>query len=212
MNDVINIGGLAFKIRRSEQRKTLEVVVGRSGELTLRAPEASSIEDLERWARTKLLWVHKKLALNESTSPKLRRPEYVSGEAFAYLGRRYPLKLVPAQDTALRFDSDKFLLRRGESTPSAHFRDWYIQTGSTWLQNRAKVLSRRTCTLPNRIEVRDLGFSWGSCRQDGTLLFDWKILQLPVRLIDYVLLHELVHLEIPPSSTSILASLGESST
>jgi predicted metal-dependent hydrolase len=195
MNEVLQIDGLAFNVRRSQQRKTLELIVGRSGDLTLRAPEAASIGDLEQWAKKKLLWVHRKLALKENISPKLRRPEYVSGEAFAYLGRRYPLKLVPMQDVALRFESGKFLLRRDETTPEAHFREWYIQTGSTWLGSRADLLSKRTRTVPNRVEVRDLGFIWGSCSKNGALLFDWTILQLPVRLIDYVLLHELVHLE-----------------
>lgn len=195
MSEVIRIDGLKFEVHRSDQRKTLELVVGRSGDLTLRAPKASSSDDLERWARTKLLWVHRKLAVKENTSPLLRRPEYVSGQAFAYLGRKYPLKLVTTQDIALRFDTDKFLLRRGETTPSVHFRDWYIRTGGPWLKNRAKVLSKRTLTAPNRIELRDLGYTWGSCSKDGSLLFDWKILQLPIRLIDYVLLHELVHLE-----------------
>lgn len=195
MSEVLQIEGLAFSVHRSQQRKTLELIVGRSGDLTVRAPENASITDLERWTRKKLLWVHTKLALKENISPKLRGPEYVSGEAFAYLGRRYQLKLVPVQQAALRFDAGRFLLRRGENAPEVHFRHWYIQTGSGWLTGRAKLLSKRTCTLAKKIEVRDLGFTWGSCSKNGSLFFDWKVLQLPVRLIDYVLVHELVHLE-----------------
>lgn len=195
MSEVLQIEGLAFSVHRSQQRKTLELIVGRSGDLTVRAPENASITDLERWTRKKLLWVHTKLALKENISPKLRGPEYVSGEAFAYLGRRYQLRLVPVQQAPLRFDAGRFLLRRGENAPEVHFREWYIQTGSGWLTGRTKLLSKRTCTLAKKIEVRDLGFTWGSCSKNGSLFFDWKVLQLPVRLIDYVLVHELVHLE-----------------
>lgn len=195
MNELLEIDDLAFNVCRSRQRKTLELIVGRGGDLTLRVPESATIEELERWAKRKLLWVHRKLALKESASPKLRRPDYASGEAFAYLGRRYPLKLVSMQNSALRFENGRFLLRRGENTPEEHFREWYIQTGSPWLAGRANLLSKRTGALPQKIEVRDLGFSWGSCSKNGTLSFDWKVLQLPVRLIDYVLIHELVHLQ-----------------
>jgi len=39
-----------------------------------------------------------------------------------------------------------------------------------------------------------LGFRWGSCGKNGVLYFNWKILQLPSRLIDYVIVHELIHL------------------
>ncbi|RWH97228.1 MAG: M48 family peptidase [Mesorhizobium sp.] len=42
--------------------------------------------------------------------------------------------------------------------------------------------------------VRDLGFRWGSCGKHRTLYFNWRLLQLPVQVIDYVVLHEQVHL------------------
>jgi predicted metal-dependent hydrolase len=42
--------------------------------------------------------------------------------------------------------------------------------------------------------VRDLGFRWGSCGKNGVLFFNWKVLQLPVRLVDYIIMHELIHL------------------
>jgi len=56
------------------------------------------------------------------------------------------------------------------------------------------MLSVRTGGNPKRISVRDLGFRWGSCGKNGVLYFNWKDLQLPVRLVDYVIAHELVHL------------------
>jgi predicted metal-dependent hydrolase len=50
------------------------------------------------------------------------------------------------------------------------------------------------------IEVRELGFHWGSCGKNGVLFFHWRLLQLPVRLIDYIIVHELVHLQEPHHS------------
>jgi len=44
------------------------------------------------------------------------------------------------------------------------------------------------------VEVRELGFRWGSCGRNGVVYLNWKLLQLPVRLTDYVIAHELVHL------------------
>ena len=46
----------------------------------------------------------------------------------------------------------------------------------------------------------DLGFRWGSCGKNGVLRFNWRLLQLPVRLIDYVIVHELVHIQEPHHS------------
>jgi predicted metal-dependent hydrolase len=62
------------------------------------------------------------------------------------------------------------------------------------IRRRVDRLSQYTSSTPKRIEVRDLGFRWGSCGKNGVLRFNWKVLQLPVRLVDYILMHELVHL------------------
>jgi predicted metal-dependent hydrolase len=67
-------------------------------------------------------------------------------------------------------------------------------TGADWLRRRVETLSARTASNPKRVDVRDLGFRWGSCGKNGVIYFNWKALQLPVRLVDYVIAHELIHL------------------
>ncbi len=44
------------------------------------------------------------------------------------------------------------------------------------------------------VVIGDLGFRWGSCGKNGVLYFNWRLLQLAVRLVDYVILHEQMHL------------------
>jgi hypothetical protein len=74
---------------------------------------------------------------------------------------------------------------------------WYVHTGRAWLRERTTTLAHKTGTPASRIEVRELGFHWGSCGKNGVLFFNWRLLQLPVRLIDYIIIHELVHLQEP---------------
>jgi predicted metal-dependent hydrolase len=122
-------------------------------------------------------------------------PDFVSGERFSFLGRSYPLKVVPRMSDHLRFEGSRFILRKNDRARALdHFRNWYIETGRGWLQERATILGRRTATGASNIDVRELGFRWGSCGKHSTLYFNWRMLQLPVRLIDYVIVHELVHL------------------
>jgi predicted metal-dependent hydrolase len=201
MNETLEVGGLTFDVRRSIRRRTLALTVDRGGALVIHAPEDTTDHELAQWTRSKLLWVHGKLALKEELAPKVREPEFVSGENFSYLGRNYRLKIVREPAVPLQFDGTYFWLAaaaRGEA--AEHFRRWYSRTGRDWLSERIAVLARKTGTEASHIEVRELGFRWGSCGKNRVLLFNWRLLQLPVRLIDYILVHELVHLEEPHHS------------
>jgi predicted metal-dependent hydrolase len=119
----------------------------------------------------------------------------VTGESFSYLGRSYRLQLVTEQEQPLGFDGRCFYLRRdARQAAAAHFRWWYVSTGKNWLVGRVEFIAYRVGASPSRVEVRDLGFHWGSCGKNGVVHFNWKLLQLSVRLVDYVVAHELGHL------------------
>jgi predicted metal-dependent hydrolase len=195
VNETLTLDKFVFEIRRSARRKTIGLTVDRGGELVLHAPDRVERAELERWARQKLLWVHRKLALKEELAPRMRPPEFVTGESFRYLGRLFRLVIIDRQEVPLRFDGRRFALRRDARAAAAElFRNWYIAAGSEWVRKRVSLLSRRTTAAPASVEVRDLGFRWGSCAKNGAVLFNWRLLQLPVRLADYVIFHELAHL------------------
>lgn len=195
MNESIEIADLTFEVRRSPRRHTVGLTVDRCGKLLIHSPQDIATTELDRWTRSKLLWVYQKLALKADMASKVSEPEFVSGESFRYLGRNYQLKVISSQKGALHFDGRRFYLRRdAKSEASDHFRHWYIAKGKEWLQKRVTFLSNKIAIVPSRIEVRDLGYHWGSCGKNGVLFFNWKVLQLPVRLADYIIVHELIHL------------------
>jgi predicted metal-dependent hydrolase len=195
MSETLEINGLEFELRRSTRRRTVGLTVDRGGELIMHAPVDVASDDLADWARTKLLWVHRKLAIKCELEAKVRSPEYVTGESFSYLGRRYRLRLVAKQDRPLRFSDQGFRLR-ADARRSAleHFRSWYLHTGATWVGERVDTLAKKVGATPANLEVRDLGYRWGSCSKNRAVFVNWKLLQLPVRLADYVVAHELAHL------------------
>ena len=85
MMETLEVESLVFEVRRSTRRTTLELTVDRAGELVIHAPETSDPKDLARWTRAKLLWVHGKLSNKAEVAPRVRQPEFVSGESFSYL-------------------------------------------------------------------------------------------------------------------------------
>lgn len=196
--ETLELSNLIFEVRRSPRRATLGLTVDRGGELVIHAPESSDRDELSRWARSKLLWVHRKLLSKSQSAPRLQEPAFVSGENFTFLGRNYRLKLLRDASSTLEFDGRYFLLcvsARAEATK--HFRDWYVRNGREWLSRRVELLTRKIAAKPSRVSVRDLGYRWGSCGKNGALYFNWRLLQLPARVIDYVIVHELTHLREP---------------
>lgn len=195
MMETLAVDRLVFEVRRSTRRTTLELTVDRGGELVIHAPESSDPTELTRWTRSKLLWVHRKLLSKAEVAPRVREPEFVSGESFSYLGRSYRLKVLRCAQELLRFDGKNFLLSgNARSKAVDQFRRWYVHTGSEWLRERVSLLSRKLGVKAARIYVRDLGYRWGSCGKNGVVYFNWKLLQLPARVTDYVIAHELAHL------------------
>jgi len=195
MNEVIVVDNLEFEVRRSSRRKTLGLTVDRAGELVIHSPEAASEAELLKWAQERLLWVHRKLLQKEENGREVRRLEVVSGETIGYLGQNYRLKIVEDQPVPLQFDGQWFLLREQDrmSAPK-HFREWYQDAGSAWLKDRVHVWEPKVDVSASRITVSDLGFRWGSCGKNGVIHFNWRLLQLSVFVVDYVVVHELVHL------------------
>jgi predicted metal-dependent hydrolase len=192
-----DIDDLTFELRRSEKRKTIGITVGRTGELILAVPQDCPQEMIERAVREKYRWIYSKLAQKEMFFKPPRRKDFVDGESFYYLGRSYRLRLIPpvVDNPVLELRNGRFLLREDEvERGEAHFVNWYINQGQSWLQQRVEVFVHRVDAVPEGIKVQPLGFRWGSCGRNNVLYFHWRTMLLPVPIIDYVVVHELVHL------------------
>ena len=183
MTAALKIDGLRFELRRSARRKTVGITVDRQGELLVDAPAAMPVRRVETVVRSRLLWVHSKLARKSQLMQEREAARYVPGEGHLYLGRRHRLLLVDGySDEPLRLARGRFELARGERGRGREaFRGWYVERGREWLGSRVKDLAPRVGVVPKRIEVRDLGFRWGSCSR-GVVSFHWQVMRLPPRL------------------------------
>ena len=191
------VGDLIFKVAPPRQRKTIEIVVERDASLVLKAPPAVTIERATRFVNAKRQWIYRKLVEKDALSGPPIVKRFVEGEGFSYLGRSYRLTLTP-EGTRVRLDRGRFHLPLDEVSQGAEaMRRWYTEVGTKWLRKRISPWAARLGEEPVAVEVRDLGFRWGSARpQPGPqrINIHWSTLQLPPSLIDYVLVHELAHL------------------
>ena len=195
MTPSLIVEDLTFEVRWSSRRKTVELSVERDGSLVILAPSGTADSVLKGYVREKTFWIYTKLAEKEALRHPVTTKEFVTGEGFHYLGKTYRLLLVDEQEVPLKLEVGRFKFLRTEVERGRnHFIRWYTDHAQTWIQQRVKRFAPRVGAKPTGIEVRELGFRWGSCGKAGGLNFNWATILLPPSVVEYVIVHELVHL------------------
>jgi predicted metal-dependent hydrolase len=191
----IAIDDLEFELRGSAQRRSLQVTVDRDGELILFAPPDCERAELEGFVREKRFWIYKKLAGKDLLRQPVSAREFASGEGFPYLGRNYRLLLVADQSVAVKLEHGRFkMLRSAASEGRTHMVRWYEEHAQRWLTERVERFGDRVGASASSVAIRDLGYRWGSCGKGDRLYFHWRSVLLPPHIVEYVVVHELVHL------------------
>lgn len=190
---------IEFTLIRSD-RKTADIVIERSGDVIVRAPNGIDDEKVREAVADRALWVHRSLTEWEDLNSSRRHRPLVQGQGFAYLGRSYRLKFIEDSDTLLRLKngrwelSEAFVAREGEAAARKAFRDFYATKGMQIFTERVRQLAPCVGVEPGQVAVKELGYHWASCGGGGALNFHWKTLMAPQAVIDYIVVHELCHL------------------
>lgn len=195
---LLRVDDLQLTLRRSARRRTMQITVERDGALVLTAPPDADEARLRAFVQQKRFWIYSRLAEKDRLPAPLPRKEFVGGEGFAYLGRSYRLKLVEAQDVALKLAAGRFCLRHDAvARAREHFIRWYGEHARVWLGSRVGEYRSRMEVAPAGVRVQDLGYRWGSCGKGDWLYFHWKTILLPAHIAEYVVVHEIAHLHEP---------------
>ena len=191
---------MAYTIRRStRRRKTVTVSVDSGGGVLLAVPTDFPTPDIDAVVRRKAAWIDEQIRRVKSQDPPLGPREFVSGESVLYLGRHYRLKVCLHSDGPAKLRGRWLHIPAGAGDSQAE----QVRTALiSWLRLRAEG------RLPERVDAwrAKVGVPmppvllasqrkrWGSCDKHGTIRLNWRIVQAPMRLVDYVVVHELAHL------------------
>lgn len=193
-----------YEIDWVEDRETIGLSVDQSLELTVRAPMTATTDDVEDVLESRHEWILEKLyGLQEQSEPPYPK-EYLSGEKLPYRGREYPLDVVEADvpEPRLSFDGLEFTLEVHRfDAPADHVSirrkrqavvDWYLRQAKEDLPERCPRYESKLGLEDVPTEVGELDGRWGEY-DDGTVRLNWRLILAPVRIQDYVVVHELAH-------------------
>lgn len=209
---------IAYILLRRSNPNTIKVSVEFEHGVEVVAPMELSEEMITQILHQKGSWIIQKLKEieNVAETPPLR--EFVSGEKYLYLGR--PYTLVVSEHAERRH---LLILRNSifeatvkpemeiwdrQNTIRELFRAWYKQRAEAKLREQLGIYADRLNLKPTEVKVMEMDRRWGSCTPRGAVYLNWRLIMAPIKIIDYLVVHELCHLSIPEHSPKFWNLVG----
>lgn len=194
----VEIKGLSVDVVRTSRAKTASIKVD-DGLVSVVVPKALEIERIEQLVADKYLWIIQKIALHDASKPASDR-EFISGEAYAYLGRNYRLKVITGAYSPVKLIQGRLVATLPDGAKRSNLvRDavirWYKLNALRKIKEKVRRYSKVMGLEPKSIGIKTFKSRWGSCSPKGELDFNWIIVMAPNRVVDYVVIHELCHLK-----------------
>jgi predicted metal-dependent hydrolase len=201
---------IPYSVERGRRHKTVAIAVDPERGVCVRAPRHTPVAKLDEIVRRKGRWIIDRRRRHEDLPPPSTPREFVNGETFMYAGKQYRLKLVSrasCQQQPVRLIGTRLLVTVDQHVRSSLIA-WYKSRAQERLDMRVIVWAERLGVNPTCTLVREQRTRWGSADAKGNLRFNWRIIQASLRLLDYVVAHELVHLSHPDHTREFWATLG----
>jgi predicted metal-dependent hydrolase len=178
------------------RRRTISIQVQPDGKVVVRAPLRAAEKLIRAFVESKAGWITRKKAEAASRAPVAVR-QFRDGEPFPLLGREVPLRVADGKRATLSLTDGEFIISAGALPKAAQFFEkWYKAYALKVLTERVKLYAARHGFAPGRIRITSARTRWGSCSSRGTLSFTWRLVMAPLEVLDYVVVHELVHLKV----------------
>lgn len=185
---------VSYRLRRA-RRRSIGLAIDDDG-LRVAAPGHTPIAEIEAFIREKTRWVLKRLS-EWRAAPKPPVANWSAGSAIALLGAPVTIELLSGR-RGIYLDHGRLgigLAPRGD--PAALRKRgiaWFKDRGRALFAERLALYAARLGVPAPALTLSNARRQWGMCRKDGHVRLNWRLIHLPLHLIDYVVAHELAHL------------------
>jgi predicted metal-dependent hydrolase len=191
-----------YNLRRSPRARRVRVSVESDGAVLVTLPRQAPLRAADEAVRELAPWIERRRrALERAASAVARTPGTVP-----YLGRE--LRLVPEpRRTRVHRRGDSLLVPAAEAAAgdpvggpgpggAPAIERWYRRAARAEIAPRLDAAVAQAGTSYTKLTIRGQRTRWGSCSHTGAMSFNWRLLLAPEPVLDYVVEHEVCHLEV----------------
>jgi len=177
-------------IKKNIKHLTIKVIS--ESLVEIHAPNNISDKKIQTIIDKKKLWIYKTITKLPKNKKDIK--EYISGEAFWYLGKRYRLDVTKTNHKGLKFKYNKFILNINNKVNAKElFEKFYKEKAKEKLIPRVYFYANKMGISINDVKIRNMKKRWGSCTSNNDIILNYHLIKAPWRVIDYVIIHELAH-------------------
>lgn len=190
------LGGavVSYVVKRSRRRRSITFTIDERG-LRVGAPWHAGSTAIEKLLHENGDWVLEKLSDWQARSPPQRT--WRKGETLMMQGELLELEFEAAAP-GIRMSDGRLIVgslgTRSADDIKARIVDWLHEEALRCFQDRAGHYAPALGIGRPDVRLSNGKTRWGSCHSGGRIRLNWRLIQMPVRLIDYVVVHELAHL------------------
>jgi predicted metal-dependent hydrolase len=179
------------------RRRSIGMLIDQAG-LTVRAPPWVSVREIEQALIERAEWVVRTLAEWHGRESEALPAAWREGAALLYQGRPLTLALFSARRQTIAADLLHLTVLHpnpgDEEQIGAFVGRWLREQALALLTPRVLHFARQVTAPPPTVKLSNARTQWGTCNHKGEIRLNWRLVQLPPRIADYVVAHEVAHL------------------
>jgi predicted metal-dependent hydrolase len=198
---------IPYRIRRSERARRARILVDGDG-VEVVVPRRFPLREVEPFVEEKRAWIERTLRRLRETEAELPAARLEDGGFVPYLGEslRLSVRVEPGRQrehvarrgdqlrVALPADAERLLPSDGALREALE--RWYRKRARAEVAPRLDAACARAGATYTRLQIRGQRTRWASCSSTGAMSFNWRLLLAPAEILDYVVEHEVAHLEL----------------
>ena len=196
---------IPYRIRRSDRARRARILVGGEG-VEVVVPRRFPEHRVEPFVREKRAWIERTLRRMAESDTERPPARLEHGGEVPYLGERLELRVrVEPGRVRPHVARRGFVLHvavghAGPEPLREALERWYRRRARHEVEPRLRAATRRAGTRFTRLQIRGQRTRWASCSSSGAMSFNWRLLLAPAAVLDYVVEHEVAHLEVQDHS------------